>query len=258
MLSRWTRETKSTKRTSCLAVPGVLGLFGSGAYAVDAQDMPASRPRVSTPSITARPAERTSGTSARFAYRDSWWPGGRSQCASDGSRFRSCASPTRRRGPSGWGSHSFRVRVLGSPRRRVLSPPASYMRVFDPQPPTPEIARPATNSTISTSATVAFTDDEPNVGFQCGAGDTGAWRACASPFSYRRLSVGSTSPACARSTRSRRQVPFRDSTGVWSRNRVARAFRSAPPRSITGCSTQALRRKRFGSRPATPMTTRSS
>jgi hypothetical protein len=179
---------RGAKRKTCLALLGVLGVFGSGAYSVYAVVTPGGRPGVATPSITAKPAKRTWRTSARFAFTDRWHRVS-FQCSLDESRFESCASPTRYPGLLAGGWHTFRVRALGSYPRRELSSPASYTWLVDLQPPVPYIARHPTDPTTSTGATLAFTDGEPHVRFKCRV-DTGAWRVCASPVSYRGLSVG--------------------------------------------------------------------
>jgi hypothetical protein len=187
MLSRRTGTTRSAKGKTCLVLLSVLGVFGSGAYAVYAMDEPEGNPPVATPWITAKPAKRTWRTSARFGYTDGWH-GVSFQCSLDGARFSSCTSPIRYPGPFAGGFHTFRVRALGwSRRQRVLSSPASYTWLVDLQPPVPRIARHPTDPTSARRATFAFTDGEPRARFQCRI--TGAWRACSSPMSYRRLSV---------------------------------------------------------------------
>jgi hypothetical protein len=171
-----------------LAALAVLGLFGSGAYAVYAVAEPGDGPWVPAPSITAKPVKRTWRTSARFAFTDRL-RGASFQCSLDHSRFSSCASPTPHRGPFAGGVHTFQVRALGSSHgRRLLSPPASYTWLVDLQPPLPRIARHPADPTSATTATFAFTDGEPRVGFQCSV--AGAWRPCTSPVAYRRLSLG--------------------------------------------------------------------
>jgi hypothetical protein len=81
------------------------------------------------------------------------------------------------------------VRALSVGRLwRALSAASSYTWVVDLRPPLPYIARHPADPTRATIATFAFTDGEPRVRFQCTV--TRAWRACASPVIYRRLSVG--------------------------------------------------------------------
>lgn len=125
MLNRRTPTIESAKGKMCLALLGILGVFCSGAYAVQAFDEPEDDQRAPRPTITAKPFKRTWRTHARFAFSDSR-PGVRFQCSLDRSRFRSCVSPTRYRGQLARGKHTFRVRALGSWRRYAPSRPASY------------------------------------------------------------------------------------------------------------------------------------
>jgi hypothetical protein len=133
-------------RRTCLALLGVLGVFGSGAYSVHALYARGGGARVSAPSIVAKPARRTWRTSAGFRYRDRW-RAARFQCSLDGSRWKSCKSPTRYPGPLAGGWHTFRVRALakapGAARRHAFSRPTSYTWLVDPRPPVPHIAHPA-------------------------------------------------------------------------------------------------------------------
>ncbi len=174
---------RATRRT-CLALLGVLGVFGSGAYSVHALYARGGTARVPAPSIVARPAKGTWRTSARFRYSDRW-RAARFQCSLDGSRWRPCKSPTRYPGPLAGGWHTFRVRALakapGPARRRVFSRPTSYTWLVDLRPPAPYIARHPTDPTSARSASFAFTDGEPDVAFQCSV-DAGAWRVCSSPL----------------------------------------------------------------------------
>jgi hypothetical protein len=125
MLNRRTPTIESAKGKMCLALLGVLGVFCSGAYAVQAADEPEDGQRAPRPTIVAKPFKRTWRTHARFAFSDSR-PGMHFQCSLDRSRFRSCISPTRYRGPLADGKHTFRVRALGSCRRYAPSRAASY------------------------------------------------------------------------------------------------------------------------------------
>ena len=125
MLNRRTPTIESAKGKMCLALLGVLGVFCGGAYAVQAFDEPEDNQRAPRPTIVGKPFRWTWRTHARFAYRDSR-PGVHFQCSLDRSRFRSCVSPTRYRGPLARGKHTFRVRALGSWRRYAPSRPASY------------------------------------------------------------------------------------------------------------------------------------
>jgi hypothetical protein len=188
MLNGRTRTTSGAKRGTCLALLGVLGVFAGGAYSVYAQESH-GKPGVPTPSITAKPARGTWRTSASFSYTDRWRRAS-FQCSLDRSRFRSCASPTRYPGPLAPGGHTFRVRALGPYRGRKLSRTASYSWLIDPQPPTPFITRHPTDPTSARTATFAFTHGEAlRATLQCSI-DARPWRACSSPSSYRKLSVG--------------------------------------------------------------------
>jgi hypothetical protein len=179
---------RGARRRTCLALLGAIVAFGSGAYSVYAALAPRGRTADGTPSITAKPPRRTWRTSARFAFTDRWRHVS-FQCSLDGAPFSRCASPARYPAPLFGGWHTFRVRARGSYPRRKLSPIASYTWLVDLQPPAPYIARHPTDPTLATAATFAFTDGEPRVRFRCSL-DAGAWRACASPISYRGLGIG--------------------------------------------------------------------
>lgn len=188
MPNRRTGTTSGAERRICLALLGVLGLFASGAYAVYAVDEPEDNSGVPAPSITAKPAKGTSRTSASFSYTDRWRRVS-FQCSLDRSQFRSCASPTRYPGPLAPGGHTFRVRA-SSYRGRKLSRTASYTWLIDPQPPTPYLTMHPADPTSARTATFAFAHGEAQrATLQCSI-DTRAWRACSSPLSYLRLSVG--------------------------------------------------------------------
>jgi len=176
------------RRKTCLALAAALVALGSCAYSVYAALAPGGRPGVPTPTITSKPVKRTWRTSARFTFTDRRRHAS-FQCSLDGSRFSRCASPTRYPGPLYGGWHTFRVRARGSYPRRELSPVASYTWLVDLEPPAPYIAKHPSEQTTATGATFAFTDGEPRVRFRCSL-DAAAWRACASPLSYRGLGVG--------------------------------------------------------------------
>lgn len=189
MLNRWTRTTKSARCKTCLALLGGLAVVGSGAYVVyAAAAREEGKPKVPTPSITAKPAKHSKKRSASFRFRDHWH-GVTFQCSLDGSRYKACRSPKRYPGPLRKGRHTFRVRARTSTRKRELSSQASSIWLVDRLLPTPYIIRHPTDATGSSGATFAFRDRQSHVSFRCRL-DGSAWRRCTSPIHYSRFRPG--------------------------------------------------------------------
>jgi hypothetical protein len=142
MRNRWARTTKSARRKTCLALLGGLAVVVSGAYAVHvAAEREGGKPKVPTPSITAKPVKHSKKRWASFSFTDPQ-RGVKFRCSLDGSRYKACASPKRYPGPLTEARHTFRVRARSRARKRVLSSPASYAWLVDWLPPTPDITHP--------------------------------------------------------------------------------------------------------------------
>jgi hypothetical protein len=139
-----------------------------------------------TPTITAKPANPTSQTSASFSFTDTL-AGVTYVCALDTTTFTACTSPQSYPGPLAQGSHTFQVKAVSGANQSM---PASYTWTVDTTaPPTPTItAKPASLSN-TTSPSFSFSDTEAGVTYQCQL-DGGAYVACANPVSYSGLAQG--------------------------------------------------------------------
>ena len=108
-------------------------------------------------------------------------------CSLDGGPFETCVSP-KTYTDLAQGSHSFAV--TASDAAKNISQPASLSWIVDTiAPPAPVITAGPNGTVYSTSATFAFTDNEPNVVFLCSL-DGGSFVACASPKAYTGLAYG--------------------------------------------------------------------
>jgi hypothetical protein len=146
----------------------------------------AGAPSVATPTITSKPASRTSQTSATFAF--SGRSGVTYQCALDGAGFSSCTSPKSYSGLA-VGSHTFQVRARRASGE--VSQAASYTWVIDrTPPPAPTITSKPASLTDEAYARFAFADSEPGATFLCRL-DARALSSCDSPQWYFDLSDGS-------------------------------------------------------------------
>ena len=163
MLNRWASTTRSAKRIVCLALLGGLAVVGSGAYAVyAAPERGAGKPKVPTPSITAKPAKHSQETWASFRFRDRQ-RGVTFRCSLDGSRYKACTSPKRYPRPLTQGRHTFRVRARSATRKRELSSPASYAWLVDRLPPTPGTTQHPTDPAGSTQVSGESFSIDPGV-----------------------------------------------------------------------------------------------
>ena len=181
MIRRLTRTAKSAGIKMPLALLGVIAV-ALGVHAATS----AGAPSVAPPTITAKPASRTSETSATFAFSGA--SGVTYQCSLDTATFSACTSP---RSYSGLavGSHAFQVRA----RRATgeLSSAASYTWVIDrTPPPAPVITSKPASLTDDTLAKLSFTDSESGVAFLCRL-DGRSFSSCASPEWYFNLADGS-------------------------------------------------------------------
>jgi hypothetical protein len=189
MPNRWAKTTSSAKRKSCLALLGGLAIACSGAYVVYAAvERQEGKPRVPTPSITAKPAKHSREKWASFRFKDNW-QGATFLCSLDGSRYTGCASPKRYSGPLRKGRHSFRVRARIPAPKHKLSPSASSIWLVQRLSPTPSITQHPADPTRSSSAAFAFRDRHHHASFRCRL-DGSPWRRCSSPIHLSRLGLG--------------------------------------------------------------------
>jgi hypothetical protein len=142
-----------------------------------------------TPTITAKPANPTSQTSASFSFSDTL-AGVTYVCALDTPTFTACSSPQNYAGPLTQASHTFQVKAVSGANQ---SSPASYTWTVDTSaPPTPAItAKPASLSN-TTSPSFSFSDSEAGVTFLCKL-DAGGYVVCTSPTGYSGLAQGAHS-----------------------------------------------------------------
>ena len=127
-------STPTSTRRAVLALIAAFGALGGG-YAVYAQ----AQPSVPPPSISGKPANPTTQTSASFSFSDSK-SGVNFQCSLDGSQFAACSSPTNYPGPLSGGSHTFQVRARTT--SGDLSSPASETWLIDRQAPSAAVSFP--------------------------------------------------------------------------------------------------------------------
>jgi hypothetical protein len=181
MIRRLTTTAKSAGMKMPLALLGVIAVL-LGIYAATS----AGAPSVATPTITSKPASRTSETSATFAF--SGGSGVTYQCSLDAAVFSTCASPKSYSGLA-VGSHTFQVRARRASGE--VSSAASYTWVIDrTPPPVPTITSKPASLTDEAYARLAFADSESGVAFLCRL-DGHAFSSCTSPEWYFNLADGS-------------------------------------------------------------------
>ncbi|WP_306926939.1 phytase [Arthrobacter globiformis] len=163
--------------------------------AYDPRKIGAGTPAPAPPdtTITSRPANPTSSTSAQFSFT-STSTSATFACSLDSAAFANCTSPVSYTGLSD-GAHTFRVRA--SDQNGADPTPASYTWTVDTTTPPGDTTPPETTITsgppatsTSTSASFAFTSNEANSTFQCSL-DGVPRVACTSPQAYTGLSTGS-------------------------------------------------------------------
>lgn len=108
------------------------------------------------------------------------------QCSLDGAGFSACTSPYTPTLTDG--AHTFAVRAVDT-AGNIDPTPASRAFTVDSTPPTASITSSPTGATASTSASVAFSANEP-ASFQCSL-DGGGFSACTSPAALSGLADGS-------------------------------------------------------------------
>jgi hypothetical protein len=129
-------------------------LFGLQAWA--------ALPSLTAPTITSKPADPTSSTSATFAFTG---PSKATfQCQLDAAALAACTSPKIYAGPLAQGRHTFQVKAISG---STVSSPTSYSWTVDTTPPTVTINQASGQADPTNIGTVAFTAtfSEPVTGF---------------------------------------------------------------------------------------------
>jgi hypothetical protein len=135
------------------------------------------------PTIDSGPASPTSATGASFAFSDAE-AGVTFECRLDGASFAACASPQAFSGLSE-GSHVFEVRAADAAGNRSTATARSWT-IDATAPPAPTID---SVQTSGAGATLAFSDPEAGVSFECRL-DGAPFASCTSPQSYASLAEG--------------------------------------------------------------------
>ena len=139
-----------------------------------------------TPTISQFPPNPSNSASASFAFADGDTSATLS-CRLDAAAFTACKSPTSYAALSE-GSHAFGVKAVDAAGNESAT--ASYSWTIDRTPPAaPTLTSKPPNVTASTSASFAFTDDDPTASYLCRL-DGAAFAACASPKAFAGLSAG--------------------------------------------------------------------
>jgi len=174
------KAKKATRRSTLV----LLGSFIALVAALIGVQSAASKPAVSTPTITTKPNDPVASTSASFAFTG---PSAATfKCGMDGSILIACTSP-KSYATLAQGSHTFRVvATLGG---SDSTESAYTWRVDTVAPPAPSFTGGPNGPVNSTNATFTFSDPEAGVAFQC-AVDGGATGACTSPVIYSSLTQG--------------------------------------------------------------------
>jgi len=137
--------------------------------------------------ITARPPLLTNATTASFSFSSSE-PGSTYRCRLDAASFAACTSPRTYSNLSD-GSHTFEVAAVDAAANVDPTPASASWTVDAASPETTIDSGPAGTTTV-TSASFAFSSNEPGGTFEC-ALDGGASATCSSPRSYTGLALGS-------------------------------------------------------------------
>lgn len=160
--------------------------------------------------IVSGPPDPSESPSAGFTYASNE-PGSSFECSLDGAAFAGCPPSGISYGGLGGGPHSFQVRatdpshntdqtpagysfevVLALPRLPAQSPPPSTAPSPKAKPVAPQtmlVGKPVAK-THDRTPTFRFSAGKPGASFQCKL-DGGAFRACRSPLTTKRLNYGS-------------------------------------------------------------------
>jgi CSLREA domain-containing protein len=138
-------------------------------------------------SIVSGPPASTTSTEAVFSF-SSDQPGVTFECSLDGAAFVGCDTPHELAGHT-LGPHELRVRAV-DPLDKVDPTPAVHTwTVVAPTPPETTIVLAPPAETDQTTATFAFSSDQPTAEFECSL-DGAAFAACEPPVELTDLPVG--------------------------------------------------------------------
>ena len=142
----------------------------------------------SAPTVTSNQSDPTAQTSATFGFTSSSPDAAGYLCRIDSSAYAACSSAKSYSNLS-QGSHTFAVEATDAAGN--TSNASSLTWVVDTTPPPgPTIDSHPTDRSRSSDATLAFSDAEAGVTFECSL-DGGAWMSCDSPQVYSSLTSGS-------------------------------------------------------------------
>jgi outer membrane lipoprotein SlyB len=141
-----------------------------------------------SPTISSNQSDPTSQTDASFSFTSSSPDAAGYLCRIDSSAYAAC-SGSKSYSNLSQGSHTFAVETTDAAGN--TSNASSVIWVVDTTPPPdPAITSHPTSSSRSSDATLAFSDAEAGVTFECSL-DGGAWMSCDSPQVYASLAGGS-------------------------------------------------------------------
>jgi outer membrane protein OmpA-like peptidoglycan-associated protein len=133
--------------------------------------------------IATTPAGLTNSAAASFEFSSNE-AGATFQCSRDNAAYTTCVSPKAYTGIAG-GPHTFAVKAIDSAGNSDGTPD-SYAWTVDLVAPQTTIDSGPDPAMSSTTATVAFSSDDPGATFQCALDDE-PFAACASPKTYAGL-----------------------------------------------------------------------
>ena len=139
------------------------------------------------PMITSHPTNPTNQIAASFSFTDSSPDVAGYLCRLDSSAYAACSS-SKSYSKLSQGSHTFAVEA--SDAAGNTSTDSSFSWVVDTTaPPDPTIVDHPTDRSRSSAATLAFSDAEAAVSFECSL-EGGEWMSCDSPQTYAGLVTG--------------------------------------------------------------------
>jgi hypothetical protein len=139
-----------------------------------------------TPTISSGPPNPSNSPNASFSFADRE-ASATLHCRLDDQAYAVCTSPKSYTGLAG-GTRTFAVKAVDAAGNE--SPAASRTWTIDLTPPAlPTLTSAPPTVTASTSASLAFTDDDATASFLCRL-DGAAFSACTSPKAYSGLSAG--------------------------------------------------------------------
>jgi hypothetical protein len=139
-----------------------------------------------TPTITIKPTDPSGSPDATFEFTGDGDPNGKFECKIDLLLFTACTSPQTYHLLDG--PHTFSVRELDKVGH--ASDPASYSWTIDTVRPIVTLTDKPPAITNQTTASFAFTTDQPNSTLECQL-DGGGFTSCTSPKLYNGLANGS-------------------------------------------------------------------